>query len=84
MSKKITNNLPDNKITKITVDRDLCIGAGPCVVVAPGAFKLDSQGKAIVLKKWLKHSDDELIIAAQSCPVGAILLLDKSGKQIFP
>lgn len=77
-------NTKARKIHKIVVDRDLCIGAGPCVVVGPKAFKLDSEGKAVVLKKWSSHSDDELLIAAQSCPVQAILLLDKKGKQIFP
>lgn len=72
------------KVASVVVDRDLCIGAAPCVAVAPKAFDLDSEGKAIVKKTFLKHSDDELLIAAQSCPVMAILLYDKDGKQIFP
>lgn len=72
------------KIVSVVVDRDLCIGAAPCVAVAPNAFDLDSEGKAVVKKSFLKHSDDELLIAAQSCPVMAILLYDKDGKQIFP
>lgn len=74
----------NRKIAKIVVDRDLCIGAGPCVAVAPLAFKLDKEAKAVVKKEWLKHNDDDLIIAAQSCPVMAILLYDDKGNQIFP
>jgi len=54
------------------------------VAVAPNAFDLDNEGKAIVKKTYLNHTDDELLIAAQSCPVMAILLYDKDGKQIFP
>lgn len=80
MKKKKKNR----KIAKIVVDRDLCIGAGPCVAVGPMAFKLDKEAKAVVKKEWIKHSDDELIIAAQSCPVMAILLYDENGNQIFP
>lgn len=72
------------KIAQVVVDRDLCIGAAPCIAVAPKAFDLDKEGKAIVKKTWTSHTDDELIIAAQSCPVMAILLYDKSGKQVFP
>jgi ferredoxin len=74
----------DRKIAKVIVDKDLCIGAGPCVIVAPEAFNLNNQGKAEVKKTAFSHTDDELIIAAQSCPVMAIKLLDKKGKQIFP
>jgi len=77
-------NQNKRKVHKIVVDRALCIGAAPCVVSAPKAFKIDKEGKAIVKKEWTKHSDDELIIAAQSCPVQAIFLYDKNGKQIFP
>lgn len=77
-------NEKDRKIYKIVVDRDMCIGAAPCIAVAPEAFDLDSEAKAVVKKTWKKVSDDELIIAAQSCPVQAILLFDKDGNQIFP
>lgn len=74
----------NKKIAKVVVDRDLCIGAAPCVAVSPKAFDLDSEAKAVVKKTWKEVSDDELIIAAQSCPVQAIYLYDKSGKRIFP
>ncbi|KKS81321.1 MAG: hypothetical protein UV55_C0016G0027 [Candidatus Gottesmanbacteria bacterium GW2011_GWC1_43_10] len=33
---------------KVTVDRNLCIGAGSCVAVAPLAFALDNEAKAIL------------------------------------
>lgn len=71
------------KITKIVVDRDLCIGAGPCVAVAPRAFDLDDEYKAVVLDTWAEHTDEELIISAQSCPVQAILLYDEDGNEVI-
>lgn len=71
------------KIAKIYVDRDLCIGAAPCVVVAPGVFQLDDENKAVVMDA--KGADDEtILLAAQSCPVQAIILHDEEGNQIYP
>lgn len=68
---------------KIVVDRQLCIGAAPCVAVAPGVFQLDEeQGKAYVVDP--DSTDEETIkMAAEACPVLAIKLY-KEGKQIYP
>ena len=49
-------------IKKIEVDRDLCIGAGTCVVVAPRTFDLDDELKVIVTKP--KGNDEDTIIEA--------------------
>lgn len=68
----------------ITVDLNKCISAGPCSIVAPLTFLLrDSDGKAIIGDP---DADTLEIIkeAARSCPVLAITLKDKSGKQLFP
>lgn len=72
------------KVHTIKVDRDGCISAATCIVVSPDAFKLDDEGIAVVKKDALKVSDDELIMAAQSCPTAAIILYDEDGNQIFP
>lgn len=80
-----TKNLKSQrKIVKISIDEDLCIGAAPCVVISPKAFYINSKNKAEVKPGFIKCSDDELIIAAQSCPVRAIKLFDKKGRQVFP
>lgn len=71
------------KISKIHVDRDLCIGAAPCVTVAPGVFQLDDENKAIVVDA-AGADDDTILLAAQSCPVQAIVLFDEQGNQIYP
>lgn len=68
----------------ITIDRGLCIGAASCVAVAPKAFSLDEQAKAIILPTVSEETDENIIDAARSCPVAAIIIHDNTGKQIFP
>lgn len=68
----------------ITVDRDLCIGAASCVAVAPKAYTLDGEAKAIFLDTAEEESDQTLLDAARSCPTAAIIMKDENGKQIFP
>ena len=71
------------KIGKIVVDRDACIGAAPCVTVAPNVFQMDEENIAIVVDP--KGADDEtILLAAQACPVQAIILYDEDGTQIYP
>lgn len=87
------------KVTKILVDRNLCIGAASCVVSLPSVFELDNENKAILLQKGgiktsgpveisaLSHdsaSDAELLAAAQTCPTQAISLYADDGSKIFP
>ncbi len=65
------------------VDRDLCRGVGNCVGIAPTAFKLDGENKAIVLDPSSVDSD-ALLEAAESCPENAIILEDDVGNQLYP
>lgn len=71
------------KITKIVVDRNLCIGAATCVVVAPKAFQMDNENKAYVVDLNAEEADT-IIAAAESCPTRAIFLYDEEGKQVYP
>ena len=74
------------KIRKLTmrIDRDLCIGAATCVAIAPKAWALDDEAKAIILDTCEEETDEALLEAAKSCPVMAIFIVDENGKQIFP
>ncbi|MBI3120566.1 MAG: ferredoxin [Candidatus Kerfeldbacteria bacterium] len=78
--------MPDGDFTvsKIEVDRDLCIGAASCVAIAPDAFELDTENKAVVKGTWNEHDAQSLLDAAKACPVMAIKIYDQSGKQIYP
>ena len=78
-----TSPKPPRRIKKIVVDRDLCIGAASCVALAGKVFQLDEHQKAIVVDPTAA-TDDDLLAAAQSCPVLAIALHDKTGKRLFP
>ena len=72
------------KINKIKIDRDLCIGAGTCVVLAPKTFELDDELIAILKDGKKTDKDDDILAGAKSCPVLAIILEDEKGKQIYP
>jgi ferredoxin len=74
----------EKKIVKIVVDKAKCIGSATCVVIAPEAFDLDTDGKSIA-KPGAENQPDELLLrAAQSCPTRAIMLFDKDGNQVYP
>ena len=68
---------------KVRVDRDLCIGVGNCVALAPTVFVLDQENKAVVLDP-ASVDDDTLLEAAESCPEIAIILKDDEGRQLYP
>jgi ferredoxin len=71
-----------NKV-QIEVDRQLCYGFGDCVDTAPAVFELDDENVSVV-----KDPDgaplDEIVEAAQNCPVDAIIITDEDGEQIYP
>ncbi len=67
----------------VKVDRDKCIGAGPCTAVAPTIFQLDEENKAVVLSQ--DELDELKLLAAQSCPVAAITVTNvETGEQVWP
>lgn len=68
----------------INVDRNLCIGAAPCVAIAGNVFQMDDEGKAIVVGP--STDDKNTLLAAEACPVRAIFLYLEDAKktQIYP
>jgi ferredoxin len=55
----------------VRIERDLCIGSGTCVGLAPGVFVLGDDDLASVLDP--SAADDAIVeLAADSCPAGAI------------
>ncbi len=72
------------KVKKIEVDRELCIGAASCIGVAPEAWELDEENIAILKKSWTDLDDDILIASAESCPTKAIFVYGENDEQIFP
>ena len=74
------------KIRNLTmrIDRDLCIGAATCIALAPKAWALDDEAKAIILDTTEEETDQALLDAAKGCPVMAIFITDENGKQLYP
>lgn len=77
----------------VHIDRDLCIGAGTCVALAPKAFVCDKDGKAVILETADEETEEMILEAARSCPVAAIILTrpmgaskgkKENGEKIFP
>ncbi len=71
------------KIGRIEVDKDACISASSCVAIAPGVYRLDSEGKAEVYDAK-GGNVQEILDAAKSCPVDAIYIYDEEGNLIWP
>jgi ferredoxin len=67
----------------IEVDRHLCYGFGDCVDTAPAVFALDDEDVSVVIDPDGAPLDD-IVEAAQNCPVDAIILIDEDGEQIYP
>lgn len=68
----------------VSVVREKCISAGSCEAVAPGVFALDEEGIATVISQD-GNSDEEKLLAAQSCPTNAIVVIDnETGEQVWP
>jgi ferredoxin len=76
----------ERTVRKLTmkIDQSLCIGAATCIAIAPKAWALDDEAKAIILDTADEETDETLLEAAKGCPVMAIILTNSDGKQIFP
>lgn len=67
----------------IEIDANTCIGSGMCAGVAPDHFEL-VEGYSTTLKDRTEPSDD-VVDAAESCPVEAILVKEvETGKVVAP
>jgi ferredoxin len=57
----------------VEVDRDICVGAGNCVLTLPRVFDQDDQGVVDLLEADPSDADGELVgRAVRLCPSGAI------------
>ncbi len=76
---------------RIRVDEDICIANAVCVNLAPKVFQLKKQTSPSLLAPLAYVVDpsgatnDEILIAAQMCPTGAIIIEDaETGERIHP
>ncbi len=62
-------------VTKIEADRDLCIGAGNCVLSADAIFDQDDDGVVVLLTEEVPESELERAReAVKLCPSSALRL----------
>lgn len=69
---------------RVEVIRDKCIAAASCTFIAPKVFELDEENLVRIISQ--DGADDETkLLAAQSCPTAAIIVIDtETGKQVWP
>jgi len=60
-------------MTRVVVDREVCMSAGVCEMEAPEVFELDVDG---VLQVREVADVSEVETAVRACPTGALQLLD--------
>ena len=62
---------------KITADRDVCIGAGMCVMSVPEVFDQDDDGVVVILEADVPAEQAAAVArAVASCPSGALRRVD--------
>ncbi|MFJ3879014.1 ferredoxin [Streptomyces sp. NPDC090077] len=63
---------------RISVDRDVCIGAGQCVLTAPQVFEQDEDGFGGVRPGRADGGGSPLVReAARACPVSAVTVREE-------
>jgi len=67
---------------RIVVVQSKCIAAASCVAISPTLFKLNEQNLAEMIEGGIDELDN-IMLAAQSCPTGAIEIYEDS-KRVWP
>jgi ferredoxin len=62
-------------VKKAQVDKTKCIGCGTCTVIAPKAFKLEDDGKAVFVE-GTDEAEEKIGEAIESCPVQALQVIE--------
>lgn len=68
---------------RIRIDRTLCVGFGDCVDEAPEVFRLDDTGVA-TFAGTEALARERLLRACEACPVDALTVWDRGGRQLIP
>jgi ferredoxin len=61
---------------RVTADREVCIGAGMCVLTAPEVFDQDDDGLVKLLHADPGSHEDAAREAARLCPSGAVQIAE--------
>jgi len=80
------NDFVERKIADLIVkiDRTTCIASQNCIKAAPKLFELDDERICKFLDQVEEKEGDRIIEACSVCPVSALFVYGKDGKQIVP
>lgn len=69
---------------RVQVDHSECVSSGACVLERPDLFEYQDgpEALAIALPGADELSEEELLEAAELCPVGAIHVFDENGEDL--
>lgn len=68
---------------QIKIINDKCIAAASCIAISPQTLKLNEQNIAEVISQ--DDTDDNKLLAAQSCPTSAVEIIDTTtGEVVWP
>lgn len=62
---------------KAKVNQDLCIGCNTCPLIDPDTFELNTTTYKAEVKSTAPPVNDKTEMAAASCPVGAISIVEE-------
>jgi ferredoxin len=68
----------------VRIDRNLCVGFGDCIEVAPTVFVFDDDGIAVFCEPSPDPGAAQLLDACRACPVDALTVLDAAGAILAP
>ena len=68
----------------IRIDRDLCIGSGNCVNLAPEIFEVDEENLVDFRDETPDIDQGRLMEACGICPVDALIAEAEDGEQLVP
>lgn len=68
----------------IRIERDLCIGSGNCVNLAPEIFEIDEENLVDFQEDTPDIDQGRLMEACGICPVDALIVEDEDGEQLVP
>lgn len=68
----------------LRIDRNLCVGFGDCIDIAPAVFFFDDDGIAAFREPPPDVTLAHLLEACRACPVDALSVIDGNGATIAP
>ena len=64
----------EEKMKKVKLDENICIGCGMCVSTAPKTFDFDEDHAKVINNEVTKEAEE----ATECCPVGAISIEEEN------